>query len=1024
MKYGMKNLLSVLVFVTVATGCSLKDRNQSVSVSVQLPKAWQNSSSMDQLLGRKNYSSYRSHARNNFPDPTTLGDFQCYALNVYGAGIKPSANKCNDSSMGQISDLVPAGAKTIDMTVPSGNGRIVQLIGVQSTAGCPAISTIINSDGNQNIGDAYVLGSSDPTDMNGDTTVAIVASFNATTSKKAFGTCQDNHNGGGGTPSLSFQLGGGNNNAPTALQTGTGTCTQAQINLNNVQPSAMAGASFTITESDLVNNTGKTKIYPGPVSMSPCNCATAPISNITFTGNNQQSVCIQTIDPPGTSSFTVALTPVYGAKPVIANLQTPVTTVDVVANRLGMMTNGQTRLGQCTQLQLSKVGPSASPSPPPVVSMGGVSDASQYLLSFRQNWMGGNGTPTAPSMNLYSDPLCATLIPAPAAQSDGSVVYTAGYANANNISFATAAPVQAVYMKDVSTQGEWLSYNFYSSDNSMQPTGNGGNFTPWTSLMVNGNQGPDSGGGSISIMASGGPTITAVKIGTASGYANCPITGYSSQVMCTPPAGAIGSWPIYVVANGNTYNTGANYQYMPGISPQSWNIVYTPSVTPTPYQIQFSGGATLSGCTPYTNLPAWLTLNPDCTISANAAPADSNGSGYYVVNVNGNAYGGFTISSYSSSESSTTFSNSTSFYDNGCTLPGSGCNGFTGNYTLMLNQPVNMYASGGSIAGVVPTTCSISPALTSTGLTFNSDCSITGTPNSTAFSTMYGTTYHIFSDLAQTAQIASIVLTVNAPPLAVDNMNASVAIGSTLALPVFGGSGQYTFGTPSSGSIAYDGIHNIGTFTPPVTAGSVSIAVTDVESNPRTPYSTTFNVNFGSAPIVTPSQTYTTNTSVSLYSLTPLSVPNVDYSSSCNVIPVPPLPPGDMLSITPNTNTASFNGNMMAPYTGTLYVSCTNGFGTSPTVSVSFTVNPAPLMVNVMSPTIGLNGTTSVNVSGGIPPYTYTVNTTSGVGGSVSIVGPTPSMSVTFTAPNSTGTSTVSVTDSAMQTVTSMTISY
>jgi alpha-tubulin suppressor-like RCC1 family protein len=160
---------SLLVAIIAGTSaCSMKDRKEVHSVSVQLPQEWSRikSSVGSMLIG--NVSS--------------VADFDCYGLNVTGPGIQlnPHMGCTNPSTaMGMVAGFVPVTEGSIEMMVPAGASRKVELIGVQSNIGCPIVESLLASGGVEalnDIGDAYVIGTI-TTDIFDDTAVTIQAAF-------------------------------------------------------------------------------------------------------------------------------------------------------------------------------------------------------------------------------------------------------------------------------------------------------------------------------------------------------------------------------------------------------------------------------------------------------------------------------------------------------------------------------------------------------------------------------------------------------------------------------------------------------------------------------------------------------------------------------------------------------------------------------------------------------------------------------------------------------------------------------
>jgi hypothetical protein len=80
--------------------------------------------------------------------PTTVSGFDCYAINIFGPGI--SGDLTGDASsaipptgcsyLGVASGLMLPAQDTATLTVPSGNARTIQVIGIATGTGCPTMT--------------------------------------------------------------------------------------------------------------------------------------------------------------------------------------------------------------------------------------------------------------------------------------------------------------------------------------------------------------------------------------------------------------------------------------------------------------------------------------------------------------------------------------------------------------------------------------------------------------------------------------------------------------------------------------------------------------------------------------------------------------------------------------------------------------------------------------------------------------------------------------------------------------------
>ena len=116
--------------------------------------------------------------------PQVPTDFQCFGINVTGPGIIPYSQlsdwNCNTPdypSAGLLGGLLSSSQSSIVLDVPIGASRLIQLFGVQSTAGCPSIASLRQSNSQNNtLGDPYELGRV-TTDVTQDTAVSISPTF-------------------------------------------------------------------------------------------------------------------------------------------------------------------------------------------------------------------------------------------------------------------------------------------------------------------------------------------------------------------------------------------------------------------------------------------------------------------------------------------------------------------------------------------------------------------------------------------------------------------------------------------------------------------------------------------------------------------------------------------------------------------------------------------------------------------------------------------------------------------------------
>ncbi|MEK7689890.1 MAG: IPT/TIG domain-containing protein, partial [Bdellovibrionota bacterium] len=134
---ALKLVVPLSLAITIGLGtasCSFSQRDSSRSL-VRF-----------EIAGRTSADSYARKMARVDGTPANVDEFDCYVVNVTGEGIAPTSYSTAGAScadLGVTSDLVPAATGgLIELEVPSGAGRTVQLIGVKSSAGCPAGTTL------------------------------------------------------------------------------------------------------------------------------------------------------------------------------------------------------------------------------------------------------------------------------------------------------------------------------------------------------------------------------------------------------------------------------------------------------------------------------------------------------------------------------------------------------------------------------------------------------------------------------------------------------------------------------------------------------------------------------------------------------------------------------------------------------------------------------------------------------------------------------------------------------------------
>lgn len=211
---GKVLIMLSLPLMLAQSACSLS-RENGHHVVISLPEGgFKASASMARVMTSPSPSPSPTSGSSSFPLPTSLADFKCFGVMVTGEGIYPQAGLDNCTAnpdiapgkMGMFVGLVPASGGTIDVMIPGGSARLIQLVGVQTAGDCPDISTIIAESGTSTepsvkLGEPFAIGSV-TTDVYADQSVEIKAAFDPVTAQPLFGC--GNHNGGYNGGSIAF----------------------------------------------------------------------------------------------------------------------------------------------------------------------------------------------------------------------------------------------------------------------------------------------------------------------------------------------------------------------------------------------------------------------------------------------------------------------------------------------------------------------------------------------------------------------------------------------------------------------------------------------------------------------------------------------------------------------------------------------------------------------------------------------------------------------------------------------------
>jgi hypothetical protein len=216
MRYVTSRLL-ILVSIPVAlaqTACSLSSRS-SHHVVISMPEGGFKASMIrTQSMARVQSGS---GGGSNFPMPSSLADFKCIGVMVTGDGILPdpafnSECKANPNVMtrglGKLVGLVPASGGSVDIQIPGGPARMIQLIGVQSGGECPDVVAALNSAGTEagqhmDLGEPFEIGRVEQIDIFADQTIEIKAIFDPLKAEPMFG-CHDDGGSGGSSGPVAF----------------------------------------------------------------------------------------------------------------------------------------------------------------------------------------------------------------------------------------------------------------------------------------------------------------------------------------------------------------------------------------------------------------------------------------------------------------------------------------------------------------------------------------------------------------------------------------------------------------------------------------------------------------------------------------------------------------------------------------------------------------------------------------------------------------------------------------------------
>jgi hypothetical protein len=268
---GNIKLIALSVAFLTTSACSMKDRSEVHSISVQLPQQWTNQSNNNFMIG----------------SVSSVADFDCYALNVTGPGIiNDTRMGCTnpETAMGMVAGFVPVTQGVIDMMVPAGPSRKIQVIGIQSNISCQILDTLLNTAGVNaltDMGVPYVIGTS-VADVFEDTAVNITVAYDP--NAIAFQNCGNSNvppTLAITTPNNNSYINTSNNTASFAV---SGTCNRTGqpidilVDAVSVGSSTCIGGSFSanidvtgFSETALVFSADMTTVESGVISSTSVN---------------------------------------------------------------------------------------------------------------------------------------------------------------------------------------------------------------------------------------------------------------------------------------------------------------------------------------------------------------------------------------------------------------------------------------------------------------------------------------------------------------------------------------------------------------------------------------------------------------------------------------------------------------------------------------------------------------------------------------------------------------------------------
>lgn len=188
--------LSILLcFSAMISACSLNPgTSQGYSIKISFPEA-ATATMANRSAANVNGTNFAAKNRSFTALPATFDQFTCFGASVTATDISTDSRwQCPaaaGTTPGLIAGLAPLKGDTIELMVPSGPKRNIQVFALQSVAGCPSLNDLLNKPAAQRFNGVdpfYVLGST-IVDVYQDQSVNIKVSYNSAAPQKYLAGC-------------------------------------------------------------------------------------------------------------------------------------------------------------------------------------------------------------------------------------------------------------------------------------------------------------------------------------------------------------------------------------------------------------------------------------------------------------------------------------------------------------------------------------------------------------------------------------------------------------------------------------------------------------------------------------------------------------------------------------------------------------------------------------------------------------------------------------------------------------------